>query len=263
MKKMMLIGIGAGALLMTVAAWQLWQGEDTNSANASMTSTNKRASTPSTVNPHQVPNTHAEHQHGTGSQASPFGLANLSPEALEQRAADIKNQPQNMAALPVAEVVSPAEAERTKKLQELGYMLPPEYYSKDLKTLRRMAKAGDAFAMMHIGEKYYFEIQGQSQHPDFDKNMDYAKAAKQSFQDALAAGNIRSAGIIAELYFQEKNPTEAYAWHLVSDQLGDSISADWFRRTEMAMQASDALKQAAAERATQILAELKLKKKTG
>lgn len=263
MKKMMLIGISASALLMAVVAWQLWQGEDTSSETASMTSANQSASTPSTTNPNQVTDTHAEHQHGTGLQASPFALANLNPEALEQRAADIKSQPQNMAALPAPEVVSPAEAERTKKLQELGYMLPPEYYSKDLKTLRRMAKAGDAFAMMHIGEKYYFEMQGQTQHPDFDKNMDYAKAAKQSFQDALVAGNIRSAGIIAELYFQEKNPTEAYAWHLVSDQLGDSISADWFRRTEMAMQASDSLKHAAAERAAQILAELKLKKKIG
>lgn len=263
MKKMLLIGLGTSALLMSFGAWHWLQNDTSNSITSSMPLADKSTTQQSMLHTSNPIDEHAEHSHGTGLQASPFALANLSPEELAQRAKQAPSQPQNMAALPEQEVTSPAEAERTKKLQELGYMLPPEYYSKDLKTLRRMAKAGDAFAMMHIGEKYYFEMQGQTQHPDFEKNMDYAKAAKQSFQDALAAGNIRSAGIIAELYFQEKNPTEAYAWHLVSDQLGDNISAEWFRRTEMAMQASDAVKQAAATRAAQILAELKLKKKTG
>ncbi len=163
---------------------------------------------------------------------------------------------------PEPEIIPPAEAARRKKMIELGYMVPTEYYSKDLKTLRQMAKAGDAYAMVHIGEKYYFEMQGQLTHPEFDRNLDYPNAAKQSFKDALVAGNIRSAGIIAEVYYQEKNVTEAYAWHLVSDQLGDNISAEWFRRTDMAQQASAEVKQAAAARAAQIIEELKLKKKT-
>ncbi|WP_395005457.1 hypothetical protein [Undibacterium sp.] len=263
MKKMLLIGLGVSTLLLSFGAWHWLQNDTSNSMTAPMPLPDKSVAEQSMLNASHSKHEHAEHAHGSGLHVSPFELAHLSHEALAQGAKQVPSQPQNMAALPEQEVTSPAEAERTKKLQELGYMLPPEYYSKDLKTLRRMAKAGDAFAMMHIGEKYYFEMQGQTQHPDFEKNMDYAKAAKQSFQDALAAGNIRSAGIIAELYFQEKNPTEAYAWHLVSDQLGDSISAEWFRRTEMAMQASDAVKQAAATRAAQILAELKLKKKTG
>jgi len=89
-------------------------------------------------------------------------------------------------------------------MEDLGYLVPPSYYTKDLKTLRQMAKAGDAFAMVHIGEKYAFELNGQRNHPEFDPNMDYPSAAKQSFKDALIAGNIRSAGIIAELYYQEK-----------------------------------------------------------
>lgn len=164
---------------------------------------------------------------------------------------------------PEKEVVSAAELARRQKMQSLGYMVPTEYYTKDLKTLRQLAKSGDAYAMVHLGEKYAFELNGQTSNPEFEQGVDYAKAAKQSFKDALVAGNIRSAGIIAELYFQEQNVTEAYAWHLVSDQLGDDISANWFKRTEMAQQASAQVKQAAQTRANQIMSELKLSKKSG
>ena len=164
---------------------------------------------------------------------------------------------------PEKEVITPQEAARRQKMEQLGYMVPPDYYNKDLKTLQKMAKAGDAFAMVHIGEKYAFELNGQTNNPEFDSKIDYASAAKQSFKEALVAGNIRSAGIIAELYFQEKNSMQAYAWHLVSDQMGDSISADWFRSTDMAKNATPELKNAAATRAAQIISELKaMQKKT-
>ena len=192
--------------------------------------------------------------------ASPFELADgtdvqLTPQANSVTAA------QSMLALPEPEIITPEEAARRKKLHDLGYMVPPEYYEKNLKTLKQMAKKGDAYAMVHLGEKYYFELNGQTQHPEYESNVDYNRAAKQSFQDALAAGNVRSAGIIAELYFQEKNSLEAYAWHLVSGRLGDDISAEWFSRTDMALQASLELKQAAERRAAEILEEMKRRKK--
>ncbi|MDC8756401.1 hypothetical protein [Janthinobacterium fluminis] len=157
---------------------------------------------------------------------------------------------------PEKEVISAAEAARRQKMAALGYMVPPDYYSKDLKTLRMLAKGGDAYAMVHLGEKYYFELNGNKANPEYDSGTDYALAAKQSFKEALAAGNIRSAGIIAELYLQENNLAEAYAWHLVSERMGDSISADWFRSTKAAQQASDGLKREAGARAAKITAEL-------
>jgi hypothetical protein len=127
----------------------------------------------------------------------------------------------------------------------LGYMVPPDYYGKDLKTLRQLAKGGDAYAMVHLGEKYYFELNGNKSNPEYENGTDYPAAAKESFKLALAAGNIRSAGIISELYLQENNAVEAYAWHIVSEKMGDSISADWFRGTRLAQQASDGLKREA------------------
>lgn len=206
-----------------------------------LTSSSSRPTSQSLANPWSTgPSPHADADHNAASSSS-----ELSPSEPEK------------------EVVSAEELARRQKMQALGYMVPTDYYTKDLKTLRQLAKAGDAYAMVHLGEKYAFELNGQKTNPEFEQGIDYAKAAKQSFKDALVAGNIRSAGIIAELYFQEKNVTEAYAWHLVSDQLGDDISANWFRRTEMAQQATPQVKQAAQLRAGQIMAELKLTKKAG
>ena len=136
-------------------------------------------------------------------------------------------------ASPEAEVVSAEELARRKKMQDLGYMVPTDYYQKDLRTLRQMAKNGDAFAMVHLGEKYYFELNGRDQSPDFEKGVDYATEARRSFSQALAAGNIRSAAIISETYMQENKRIEAYAWHMLSEQLGDRISAEWFKRTQL------------------------------
>ena len=67
-----------------------------------------------------------------------------------------------------------------------------------------MTRRGDAFAMVHLGEKYNFELNGNTSNPDYDSKTDYPSAAKQSFKQALAAGNIRSAGIISELYQRQR-----------------------------------------------------------
>ncbi|MBV1775520.1 hypothetical protein KSF73_07295 [Burkholderiaceae bacterium DAT-1] len=159
------------------------------------------------------------------------------------------------------EALSPEAERRRKQMEKLGYFLSPDYYTKDLATIKKLAKGGDAFAMMHLGEKYYFELKDQPGNPEFDPKANYGDLAKEAFRQALVAGNIRSAGIIAELYLQEKNVQDAYAWHLVSAKLGDDISAEWFQKTELAQQASDAVKQAAELQAQKIINEMKLHRK--
>lgn len=265
MKKAIQIFSSVGFLVVIAGAlsWQYFKSQASNSINteqADSVGTPVQASNLMTETEAQHQHTHANTAHnGSPWQASPFdrgepakGMPDLS-KALD---ANAKNLPP-----PEKEIVSAEELARRKKMEDLGYMVPTDYYNKDLKTLKAMAKAGDAYAMVHLGEKYAFELNGQVNNPEFEKGMDYPAASKQAFKDALVAGNIRSAGIIAELYLQEKNAPEAYAWHLVSEQLGDSISADWFKRTDMAQQASEQLKKEAVSRATQIMNDLKLSKK--
>jgi hypothetical protein len=180
---------------------------------------------------------------GNGQAGQPFpfvaGVADANSGSNKQPGA------QASAPLPEPEIVSPEEAARRKKMEKLGYMVPPDYYTKNLDSLRQLAQRGDAFALVHLGEKYYFELNGQRSNPEFDPAMNYPDAAKKSFSEALAVGNIRSAGIISEIYLQENNAVDAYAWHLLSKQLGDSISAEWFEKTKLFASLSEQQKQQA------------------
>lgn len=167
-------------------------------------------------------------------------------------------------ASPEPEVISAAEAARRQKMEKLGYMLPPDYYRKDLASLKKLAQSGDGFAMMHLGERYYFELNGQPQNPDYDARLDYRELARQEFMASLVAGKVRPAGIISELYLQEHNVVDAYAWHLLSDKLGDSISAEWFRRTRDYQNLTDNDKQLAQVRLNEIQQRLnQMAKQTG
>ena len=263
MKKMNIV-LTVSATLLVGSSYVLWQSMTTQeqrelaAASVSSAAGKDKVEFASSASRPDVGHAHGEKANPW--QASPFQVAG-TPTAIPNFGPMNKLDPAQVPE-PEKEVVSPEELARRQKMKALGYMVPTDYYSKDVKTLKQLAKSGDAYAMVHLGEKYYFELNGQTTNPDFEQGLDYPAAAKQSFKDALVAGNVRSAGIIAELYFQEKNPTEAYAWHLISDQLGDDISANWFRRTEMAQQATPAIKQAAATRAAQIMSELKLAKKS-
>lgn len=192
---------------------------------------------------------------------SPFALG--APVA-ESGAGATANAASASQPAPEPEVISAAETARRQKMEKLGYMLPPDYYRKDLASLKKLAKSGDGFAMMHLGERYYFELNGQPQHPDYDARLDYRELARQEFMASLVAGKVRPAGIISELYLQEHNVVDAYAWHLLSDKLGDSISADWFRRTRDYQALTDNDKQLAQVRLNEIQQRLnQLAKQTG
>ncbi len=124
------------------------------------------------------------------------------------------------------------DAEKERKMQELGYLLPPEYHDKDLFTLQALAKNGDIWALVHLGERYYFDIGVRADHPDRRAALDYPKLAKDAFREALARGHRHSAAILAEVHLLEKNSVDAYAWILIAEKQGDDISVDWFRRTK-------------------------------
>jgi hypothetical protein len=261
MKKINVV-LSVAALLLAGSSYMLWQSllkqEQQELAIAHQKTSTANAS-PDHARAASEANNHKHGEMANPWQTSPFRISG-TPTTVPDFGPLSKLDPAQVPE-PEKEIVSAEELARRKKMNDLGYMVPTDYYTKDLKTLKQLAKSGDAYAMVHLGEKYYFELNGQTTNPEFEQGVDYPAAAKQSFKDALVAGNVRSAGIIAELYFQEKNSTEAYAWHLISDQLGDDISANWFRRTDMAQQATPAVKQAAAARAAQIMSELKLAKK--
>lgn len=196
--------------------------------------------------------------------ASPFGMGGTMQAGVNSAPGTntLANGP-----TPDKEVISEAEAARRKKMTQLGYDIPPDYYTKNISTLKQLARKGDAYALVHLGEKYYFELNGQKDNPEYDPKADYPALAKQSFTQALAAGNVRSAGIISELYLQENNVVDAYAWHLVSKRLDDNISAEWFQKTAAYNSLTELQKQQGSSRVPGLIANIneissKIKSKT-
>ena len=206
---------------------------------------------------HGIADKHNHHTHShqsvpmTNGQPSPFASGESAIGGI-----DLAMPHAAPATTPEKEVISAKEAALRKKMEALGYMVPPSYYAKNLTTLREMGRQGDAFALVHLGEKYYFELNGQKNNPEFDPAMDYPAAAKKSFSEALAVGNIRSAGIISELYLQENNPVDAYAWHLLSKRLGDNISAEWFEKTNVHASLNEQQKQLALAKIPELMSNI-------
>lgn len=148
------------------------------------------------------------------------------------------------------------DAEKERKMQELGYLLPPEYHDKDLFTLQALAKNGDVWALVHLGERYYFDIGVRADHPERRAALDYPKLAKEAFREALARGHRHSAAILAEVHLLEKNPVDAYAWNLIAEKQGDDISVDWFRRTRDYQDLAVADREKAVARAQELEREI-------
>jgi hypothetical protein len=184
---------------------------------------------------------------------APFATGGELPAVANQGA--MANAPTGTSA-PDKEVMSEQEAARRKKMTQLGYDIPPDYYTKNLDTLKKLAHKGDAWAMVHLGEKYYFELNGQKNNLEYDTKANYPALAKESFTQALAAGNIRSAGILSELYLQERNMVDAYAWHLLSKRLDDNISAEWFQKTQAYNRLTEIQKQQALSKVPDLIANL-------
>jgi hypothetical protein len=129
---------------------------------------------------------------------------------------------------------------RQKKMESLGYGSPPEYYEMDLKTLKRLAKQQDVFALLQLAEQYYNEERRLSSDPEFPKNEDPKQLAKQYLANAAGAGHSRAAAILARHYFDENDQVNAYAWRLVSEQIGDGSNPVWGPDTNQFAGLSDA-----------------------
>lgn len=118
---------------------------------------------------------------------------------------------------------------RRKKMAGSHYATPHEYDSMSLKTLKELAKKGDVFAMLQLGEQFYSEGAELRSNPEYE-TVDNKLVAKQYFADAVAAGHIHIADILVAKYVEENNLVDAYAWHLLSKRFKDVGIDELYRR---------------------------------
>jgi hypothetical protein len=147
-------------------------------------------------------------------------------------------------ALPAAE----PWATRRHKMESRHYGTPPEYYGMSLVALNELAKHGDVFALLQLGEQYASESMELRRQPGFDTSEEAKTLAKRYFTDALAHGHLGAASVLSRMALEENNPVDAYAWNLLSTRLQDQAGAEWFRKSPAFANLSEQQKQLAAEK---------------
>ncbi|MBV6320634.1 hypothetical protein [Duganella violaceipulchra] len=110
--------------------------------------------------------------------------------------------------------------ERMEKMRKMGVGTPEKYFYMPLKVLKELGKTGDPFALLQLGQQYWDEGAMLEQDPDYDFKENPKSLALRYTNEAFLAGYNRAALILANRLSQE-NPTEAYAWALVSQESGD------------------------------------------
>ena len=150
------------------------------------------------------------------------------------------------------EASSPAAArpayivQREKTMRALMIASPPQYYTMALATLRELARTGDADAMLQLAQQLSNEEARLRADPDFPAGADARALARQYLADALLAGRIRAAALLSRQLFDANQVGDAYAWRLVSEQLGDGVNPAWGADTNQFAGLSAAEKAAAA-----------------
>ncbi len=125
--------------------------------------------------------------------------------------------------------------ELRRKRMSGKYMTPPEYFTMNLAQLTALAKGGDVYAMIQLGEQFAHESSALERDPAYDWNNKNSMAiADRHFASAIAGGYTVVAGAQALRYAQAGSPVEAYAWSLVAERFNDRGSLVAFARTGVA-----------------------------
>lgn len=170
---------------------------------------------------------------------------------------------------PFAKGAPPAQAslearieQRKERMKAKGIDTPPEYNTMDLKTLHSQAKRGDLFAMLQLAEQYAEEADALESDPAFDVKQSPNALSKKYLADAMAAGHNHSAAVLAKKHAEEHNAVDAYAWHMLSERLGDTSNTTLFRQSNTFGNLSYEQRQVAERKAAELF-KLKMKRFEG
>ena len=113
-----------------------------------------------------------------------------------------------------------------QRLLALHFFTPKAYQKLGVARLQALAKQGDAHAMVTLGEKYFEAALLHKNSGDEQPNAASLQQSRAMLQEALVAGNIRSAGLLAQTYLEAGDEEQGLAWLIYSQTLGDPASQD-------------------------------------
>ncbi|NVE00315.1 hypothetical protein [Massilia sp. BJB1822] len=124
-------------------------------------------------------------------------------------------------AAPLAENRPRAIERRKEQMKEGGYYTPDEYFTLPLKELQKRAKAGDIYALLQLGQQYYYEGPALLEEDGYKLDEDPRFVGKRHFADAAVGGHGQMPAVLTRLYAAEGDMVNAYAWQLFGEQLGE------------------------------------------
>ena len=134
--------------------------------------------------------------------SSPFGRASAAPDDPAQR-----------------------RAARKARMEAGGYSTPAKYFAMELPELRRLAQAGDVFALVQLAEQYSSEWAALQDQAGFDSQASPKVLSEQLFTEAMQGGFTQLAPVMAVKAIETDDLVAAYAWNLVSEKLRNSNAA--------------------------------------
>jgi hypothetical protein len=189
---------------------------------------------------------------------APGHVMNIATQPAEGQASWTKS-PFAKGAPPVQASLAARIEQRKERMKAKGIDTPPEYNTMDLKTLHSRAKRGDLFAMLQLAEQYAEEADALESDPAFDVKQSPNTLSKKYLADAMAAGHNHSAAVLAKKHAEEHNPVDAYAWHVLSERLGDTSNTTLFRQSNTFGNLSYEQRQLAEQKAAELF-KLKMKR---
>lgn len=100
---------------------------------------------------------------------------------------------------------------RRRRMKHGGYSTPDRYHSLTSTYLVEMAKTGDVYAMLQLGDRYSYEDL-DARTPGLSPYSGDKDIGKRYFIDAANAGHHEIVQVIIQMYAQDGNPVTAHAW---------------------------------------------------
>lgn len=146
-------------------------------------------------------------------------------------------------------------AQRRAKMAAGRYPTPPEYDAMGLAQLQALAKQGDTFAMVQLGEQFSSERAALENDPALQIDANPNQLARDYFTLAIGRGYTQLPSMLANAALEKGDVADAYAWHLVAEKYNDTGAAFQQRKTALA-QLDHGQRQAALKRYEQLRSAL-------
>lgn len=118
-------------------------------------------------------------------------------------------------------------AARRELMKTMGINTPEEYFRMSLGELRKRAASKDVMALLQLAAQFEGENDALEADPDYDFSTSPADQQTKYLTEAVSAGHLHSASILARRHLASGAPVDGLAWQLYAEKLGYAREQAW------------------------------------